>query len=92
VPRTLFSSSHNTGAQAIAKNRAFIVRIEALHERIGRWEKRVHTETEARETEDAQIRVALASKLIDLEERFVTKLEAEERKIELEEVPAVHAR
>ena len=81
-----------TGAQAIAKNRAFIVRIEALHERIGRWEIRVHTETEERETEDASIRVTLATKLINLEERFVKKLEIEEKKIELEEVPAVHAR
>jgi hypothetical protein len=79
-------------AQAIAKNRAFIVRIEALHERIGRWEERVKAETEAREREDAQIRVALASKLADLEERFITRLVAEEEKIEVEEVPKVHRR
>ena len=79
-------------AQAIAKNRAFIVRIEALHERIGRWEVRVNAETEAREREDAQIRVALASKLTDLEARFMRRLLAEERKIEVEEVPSVHRR
>jgi hypothetical protein len=79
-------------AQAIAKNRAFIVRIEALHERIGRWEVRVKAETEAREREDAQIRVALASKLTDLEERFMRRLLAEERKIEVDEVPGVHRR
>ena len=79
-------------AQAIAKNRAFIVRIEALHERIGRWEVRVQAETVAREREDAQIRVALASKLVDLEDRFIKRLVAEERKIEEEEVPKVHRR
>jgi len=79
-------------AQAIAKNRAFIVRIEALHERIGRWEVRVQAETAAREREDAQIRVALASKLVDLEDRFIKRLVAEERKIEEEEVPKVHRR
>ena len=79
-------------AQAIAKNRAFIVRIEALHERIGRWEVRVKAETEAREREDAQIRVALASKLTDLEERFMRRLFAEERKIEVDEVPGVDRR
>ena len=79
-------------AQAIAKNRAFILRVEALHERIGRWKVRVAQETEARETEDAQIRVALATKLADLEDRFMRRLDAEHAKIEEEEVPAVHAR
>jgi hypothetical protein len=79
-------------AQAIAKNRAFVLRIEALHERIGRWKVRVAAETEAREKEDAQIRVALATKLADLDERFVRRLDEEYRIIDAEQIPAVHQR
>lgn len=79
-------------AQAIAKNRAFILRIEALHERIGRWKVRVAAETEAREKEDAQIRVALAAKLADLDERFMRRLNTEYKIIDEQEVPSVHKR
>eukprot|EP00945_MAST-04E_sp_MAST-4E-sp1_P004519 g4519.t1 len=62
-------------AQAIAKNRAFDQRCVALHERIKRWETRCAEETEAREREDAAIRVAVSAKLAVLTEDFLTKLD-----------------
>ena len=77
-------------AQAIAKNRAFVRRVEALYERIERWKVRVDAETKARESEDAQIRVALSTHLASLEDSFVDRLEREHRKIEDVEVPGVH--
>lgn len=71
-------------AQAIAKNRAFEQRIVALHERIKRWEERCAEETEAREREDASIRVAVSSKLAVLTEDFITKLYQKYDSIELQ--------